>query len=153
MCFQTVWQGNIAIGSIFVIHFNILETSMTLHILAFWYPIFWIYFNSKYECVCTNMQYCQVKPPADAYVTVLRVFANSDTRLYSNWINTCYPFHNIRNLYDFIYTCILVPNILDIFDFKILLWMNKYAILCSQTSCWCLCYPSLCVCKQCHKVT
>ena len=92
---------------------------MTLSILVFWYPIFMIYLTSKYRCECTNMQYGEVKPAADAYVTLFHVFVNSDTRLYSNWINTCYPFHYIGNLHDFTFTCILVPNIVDILDFKI----------------------------------
>ena len=145
-------QGCIAIGSILVIHFIILETSMTLYILVFWYPIFWIYLTSKYWCECTNMQYCEVKPAADAYVTLYHVFVNSDTRLYINLINTCYRIHYIGNFHDFTFTCILVPHILDIFDYKISVWMYKYAILGSQTSCWCLCNPSSCVCKQWHKV-
>ena len=119
MCLQTLTQDSIVIGSILVIHFIILNISMTLSILVFWYPIFWIYFNSKYPCECTNMHYCKIKTPADAYVTLLHVFANTDTRFCSNWFNTCDPFHYIGYLHDFIYTCILVPHILDIFEFKI----------------------------------
>ena len=119
MCLQTLTQDSEVIGSILVIHFIILDTSMTLSILVFWYPIFWIYFNSKYRCECTNMQYSKVKTPADVYVTLLHVFANTDTMLYSNWMNTCDTFHYIGYLHGFIYTCILVHYMLDIFEFKI----------------------------------
>ena len=101
-------KGSISISSSFDI--------TVLHICTF-ALIFGSEIYPKYGCECTaNMQYCEAKLPADAYVTLLHVFANTDTRLYSNWINTCYPFHYIENIYDFIYTCILVPNILHTFD-------------------------------------
>ena len=81
MCLQTLTQDFIAIGSILVIHFIILETSMTLSILVFWYPKIWIYLTSKYLCECTNTQYSEVKPAADAYVTLLYGFKKNVRRV------------------------------------------------------------------------
>ena len=77
MVLQRVWQGDLAFGSIHVILFVILETYLTVSILVFWYLIFCIHLTRKYWCKYTNMQYCDVKPAADDYVTLLYVFLNS----------------------------------------------------------------------------
>ena len=92
MCFQKVRQGCTAFGSIHVIYFVVLENSMTLSILVFWYLIYWIHLSIKYWCECTNLQYYKVCSAADAYVTHLYVFTNSEARLYSIWINFMYSF-------------------------------------------------------------
>ena len=84
---------------------------LILFFLLYWKPL-WLYLNllfgtlvfctnltRKYWCKCTNMQYCEVKPAADAYVTLLYVVLNSLTRWHSIWIHLYYPFCYIGNLW------------------------------------------------------
>ena len=122
--FQTVWQSVIGFGSIHVFLLLILKTSLSLCVLVFWYLIFWIYFTSKYWCVCTNTQYSEIKLAADAYVTLLYVLVNSMTKCYRIFIHSCIPFTYIGNLFEFMCTCMLVYLILWIY------FTSKY---------WCIC--------------
>ena len=80
ICLERVWHSDIAFGSIYIILSVILETSLTLYTLVFWNLIFCIHLTRKYWCKYTNMQYCDVKPAADDYVTFLYVFVNSAAR-------------------------------------------------------------------------
>ena len=83
-----------------------------LSFLLYWQPlwlylylffgtlVFCIHLYRKYWCQCTNIQYCEVKSGANAYVTLRYVVLNNLTRWHSIWINLYYPFcYNIRNLW------------------------------------------------------